>query len=113
MLSMSEARGSPEKKRRHNHECPERSKQQEEIVCGHVRIPRWVCDRVGPSAARVAHIAISDVAIATGSPARNLQGAGVHTEASLGMVRLIATRSAKRWVTPSILSVSPSTTRTD
>jgi len=45
-------------------------------------------------AARVAHIAISDVAIATGSPARNLQGAAVHTEASLGMVRLIATRSA-------------------
>ncbi len=45
-------------------------------------------------AARVAHIAISDVAIATGSPARNLQGAAVHTEASLGMVRLIAARSA-------------------
>ena len=45
-------------------------------------------------AARVAHIAISDVAIATGSPARNLQGAAVHTEASLGMVRLIAAQSA-------------------
>src|SRR5260370_3538378 len=49
MLSMSEARESPEKKRRHNHESPERSKQQEEIVCGHVRIPRWVCEKVGPS----------------------------------------------------------------
>jgi hypothetical protein len=50
MLSMSEARESPEKKRRHNHESPERGKQQEEIVCRHVRIPRWVCEKVGPAA---------------------------------------------------------------
>jgi hypothetical protein len=46
-------------------------------------------------AARVAHIAISDVAIATGSPARNLQGAAVHTEASLGTARFIVARGGQ------------------
>ena len=66
---MSEARGSPEKKRRHNHESPERGKQQEEIVCGHVRNSPMVCDKVGLSPARVAHIAISDAGIKTGTPA--------------------------------------------
>jgi hypothetical protein len=47
-------------------------------------------------AVRVAHIAIGDVAIATGGPARNLQGAAVHTEASLGMARFIVARRRAR-----------------
>ena len=34
--SMSEAHSTPEKKRRQEHEYPERDKQQEEIVCGHM-----------------------------------------------------------------------------
>jgi len=47
-------------------------------------------------AARLAHIAISDVAIATDSPASNLQGAAVHTEASSQALSLRAAHHCGR-----------------
>ena len=51
---MSYAREPPQKKRGRNHESPERGKQQKEIICGHVRIPRL--EGVGPCGLKVAHI---------------------------------------------------------
>ena len=101
---MSEARGSPEKKRRHNHESPERGKQQEEIVCGHVRNSPMVCDKVGLSPARVAHTGISDAGIKTGTPATNLQGAVVQAEAPLGMVNRRSKRDLAIFRSPVILA---------